>query len=114
ERMIRRTAGAPAKRVSAAQAAALVKPGMWVDYAVALCQPDAFDTALAARRDELSDVKVRTCLSMRPRAFMECDPQGEAFHAFSWHFSGYDRRQHDVGRCNYIPLTLAEVPDHYR
>ena len=29
---------------------------------------------------------------------------------FSWHFSGYDRRKHDAGRCNYV-LNLGEVPD---
>jgi acyl-CoA hydrolase len=33
---------------------------------------------------------------------------------FSWHFSGYDRRKHDAGRCNYVPLNLGEVPDYYR
>ena len=33
---------------------------------------------------------------------------------FSWHFSGYDRKKHDAGRCNYTPLNLGEVPDYYR
>jgi acyl-CoA hydrolase len=32
----------------------------------------------------------------------------------SWHFSGYDRRLHDEGRCSYIPLNLGEAPDYYR
>ena len=51
---------------------------------------------------------------MRPRAVIEEDPEGKAFHMFSWHFTGYDRRKHDCGRCNYIPLNLGEVPDYYR
>ena len=87
---------------------------MWLDYGTALCQPDVFDRALAARRDELSNVKIRSCLTMRPRAVLEADPDGEHFHWFSLHFSGYDRAQHDAGRCNYIPLNLGEIPDYYR
>ncbi len=100
--------------VSPEEAAGLVKSGMWLDYGAALCQPDIFDKALAARKDELTNVKIRSCLSMRPRAVLEEDPEGKSFHMFSWHFSGYDRRKHDAGRCNYVPLNLGEVPDYYR
>ncbi len=100
--------------VSPEEAAGLVKSGMWLDYGAALCQPDVFDNALAARKDELTNVKIRSCLSMRPRAVIEDDPEGKSFHMFSWHFSGYDRRKHDAGRCNYVPLNLGEVPDYYR
>jgi acyl-CoA hydrolase len=87
---------------------------MWLDYGVALSQPDLFDRALAERKDELENVKIRSCLSMRPRAVLEADPEGKHFHFFSWHFSGYDRKQHDCGRCNYVPVNLGEVPDYYR
>ena len=87
---------------------------MWLDYGVGLCQPDVFDKALAARKDELENVKIRSCLSMRPRAVVECDPDGKHFFLFSWHFSGYDRKRHDTGRCHYMPLNLGEVPDYYR
>ena len=104
----------PGETISPEQAASLVKSNMWLDYGAALCQPDVFDKALAARKDELTNVKIRSCLSMRPRAVIEDDPEGKAFHMFSWHFSGYDRRKHDAGRCNYVPLNLGEVPDYYR
>jgi acyl-CoA hydrolase len=87
---------------------------MWLDYGACHCQPDVFDRALADRKDELANVKIRSCLSMRPRAVIEDDPDGKHFHMFSWHFTGYDRRKHDAGRCNYIPLNLGEVPDYYR
>ena len=100
--------------ISAEQAASFVKSGMWLDYGAALGQPDVFDKALAARKDELENVKIRSCLSMRPRAVIEEDPEGEHFHLFSWHFSSYDRRKHDAGLCNYTPLNLGEVPDYYR
>jgi acyl-CoA hydrolase len=100
--------------ISPEHAASFVKSGMWLDYGATHCQPDVFDKALAARRDELEDVKIRSCLTMRPRAVIEEDPEGKHFHMFSWHFSGYDRKKHDCGRCNYTPLNLGEVPDYYR
>ena len=112
--MVVRVTSSPAKHISAAEAAALVRSGDWVDYGTSLCQPDVFDKALAARVSELSNVKIRNCLSMKPRAVLDADPDGAHFHWFSWHFSGYDRRQHDAGRCNYLPLNLGEVPDYYR
>lgn len=100
--------------ISPEHAASLVTSDMWLDYGSALCQPDVFDKALAVRKNELRNVKIRSCLSMRPRAVIEADPEGEHFHMFSWHFTGYDRRKHDAGLCNYIPLNLGEVPDYYR
>jgi acyl-CoA hydrolase len=103
-----------AETISAEQAASLVKSGMWLDYGATHCEPDVFDKALAARKDELENVKIRSCLSMRPRAVIEDDPEGKHFHLFSWHFSVYERRKHEVGRCNYTPLNLGEVPDYYR
>lgn len=100
--------------ITAEEAAALVKPGMWLDYGFGATQTEAFDKALAARVHELSDVKVRSCLTTRPRAFQEADPEGAHVLSASWHFSGYDRRQFDAGRCTYIPLNLGEWPDLYR
>jgi acyl-CoA hydrolase len=111
---MRRQARQPARHITAEEAARLVKPGDWVDYGVSLCQPDVFDRALAARRSELSDVKIRSCLSLRPRAVLECDPDGAHFQWYSWHFSGYDRKKHDAGLTNYLPLNLGDASDNYR
>lgn len=102
------------KHISAAEAAALVRSGDWVDYGGAVGQPDLFDQALAARTAELRDVKIRACVSMRPRAVLSADPAGEHFQFFNWHFSPYDRAMHDMGRCNYIPMNFGEAPDYYR
>ncbi len=102
------------KRISAEGAAALVKSGDWVDYGCALGQPDLFDAALAARRHELRSVKIRAGLSMKPRAVLECDAEGEHFLWFNWHFGAYDRKHHDLGRSNYIPMNFGEAPDYYR
>jgi acyl-CoA hydrolase len=102
------------RRISAAEAAGLVKSGDWVDYGAVLAQPDVFDRALAARKAELRDVKIRACMSTRPRAVLEADPQREHFQWYNWHFGGYDRKKHDAGLCHYIPCNLGEIPDYYR
>ncbi len=109
-----RVAAAPARMITAEHAAGLVRSGSWLDYGAVLCQPDAFDKALALRKDELTNVKIRSCISTKPRAVLEADPGGGHFFMFSLHFSGYDRTKHDAGRCNYMPLNLGEVPDYYR
>jgi acyl-CoA hydrolase len=103
-----------AQTISAERAAGFVKSGMWLDYGTSLCQPDVFDKALGARVHELTNVKIRHCLTMRPRAVLEADPEGNHIFWFSLHFSGYDRKKHDAGRCNYIPVNLGEIPDYYR
>jgi acyl-CoA hydrolase len=109
-----RQSGKAAVTVSPAEAAAVVKSGQWLDYGFGLAQPDLFDQALAQRRAELSGVKIRAALTMSPRATLEADPTGAHFLFFNWHFSAYDRRQHDAGRCNYIPMNFGETPDYYR
>jgi acyl-CoA hydrolase len=103
-----------ARRVSAEDAAALVRSGDWLDYGAVLAQPDAFDKALAARVGELRNVNIRGCLSLRPRAVLEADPEREHFNFFNWHLGGYDRKLSDAGRQNYIPCNLGEIPDYYR
>ncbi|WP_198372972.1 acetyl-CoA hydrolase/transferase family protein [Roseomonas rosulenta] len=108
------TGGKTLRIVTPEQAAALVQPGQWLDYATGFNQPDLFDRALAARAGELHDVNIRNCLSMRPRAVLEADPDSRVFRVFNWHFSGYDRKQHDAGRVSYIPCNLGEIPDYYR
>jgi acyl-CoA hydrolase len=112
--MLLRPASAPAKRISAAEAAALVKPGFWLDYGACLGQPDVFDGALAARAHELFDVNIRCSLVAKPRAVLEADPEGRHFHWHSWHFSAYERKKADAGICVHIPQNLGEIPDYYR
>jgi acyl-CoA hydrolase len=112
--MLTRVSKTGAQTISAAHAAGLVTSGMWLDYGTSLCQPDVFDKALAARISELKNLKIRSCLSLRPRAVVEADPSCEHVHFFSLHFSGYDRKKHDAGCCGYIPVNLGEIPDYYR
>jgi hypothetical protein len=76
--MTMRVAGAPAQTITSERAAALVTSSMRLDYGVALCQPNKFDEALAARADPPSDVKIRTCLTMTPRASIGTGPPASA------------------------------------
>src|SRR4051794_41732985 len=103
-----------ATRISAADAATLVRSGDWVEYGTGLSQPDVFDAALAARVEQLEDVKIRACLTVRPRAVLEADPAREHFHWLNWHYTGYDRAKGDAGCADYIPCNLGEIPDYYR
>ena len=74
-----------------AEAVRAVKSGDWVDYTVALGFPLLLDQALADRRDELTDVKIRGDLIFGPIQVVECDPNREHFTYNSWHCSGYER-----------------------
>jgi acyl-CoA hydrolase len=112
--MAQKTAAVQARRITPQEAAGFVTSGMWIDYGATLCQPDVFDAALAQRTDDLRDVKIRACLTVRPRAVLEADPNGEHFFWINLHFSGYDRRKHDAGIANYLPVNLGEIPDYYR
>ena len=96
------------------EAAARVKSGDWVEYGFGIGQPDLFDRALAARVPELSEVKLRASLALRPSAAVEADPQGEHLVYLSWYFSGIERKLHDRGLCHHIPMNFGETPDYYR
>ncbi len=112
--MTMRIASAPARKITASEAASLVKSGFWLDYGGCLAQPDVFDVALAARVNELSNVGIRSSLAAKPRAVLECDPEGTHFQWYSWHFSAYERAKSDAGICYHIPPNLGEVEDYYR
>jgi len=96
------------------QAVQTVKSGDWVDYTVALGFPVLLDAALAKRRDQLFDVKIRGNLMFGPLRTVECDPQREHFCYNSWHCSGYERKLCDAGLCNYIPMIFRNVVPYYR
>jgi acyl-CoA hydrolase len=103
-----------AKRITAEAAALMVQSGMWLDYGAVLGQPDVFDAALAKRLGQVTNLRIRSCLSTRPRAVLEADPKGDHVFWFSTHFSGYDRRKHDQAIAHYLPVHLGEIPDYYR
>ncbi len=99
---------------TADEAVKVVKSGDWVDYTVALGFPPALDRALAKRRDELFDVKLRGNLILGPIQVVECDPSREHFFYNSWHCSNYERQLCDKDLCNYIPMSFRNVVPYYR
>lgn len=101
------------KLVSADTAARVVKSGDWVEYSHFACVPRVMDEALARRRDELENVKIRACTSLIAPRVCQVDPEQKHFIYNSWHMSGAERKLHDQGLCTYIPFFFGECPDIY-
>jgi acyl-CoA hydrolase len=102
------------KLLTPAQAAKLVKSGDWVDYSTSTVFPALCDEALAARRDELEDVKIRGNLVYGPIKAVESDPEQEHFIYSSWHTSGYERKLCDKGLCFYNPMLFRNLFWYYK
>lgn len=103
------------KKVLAAEdAAALVKSGDWVDFGMIANTPELFDQALAKRKDELWDVKVRGGMLVRPLKIVEADPEGTHFIYQSWHLGAIERGYADHGLCHYMPMNYSSQPKFYR
>ncbi len=71
------------------EAVQLVRSGDWVDMMSNVCFPVLLDEALAKRKTELFDVKIRGNLAFGPIQTVECDPTREHFFYNSWHCSAY-------------------------
>lgn len=95
------------------EAVAHVKSGDWVDYTSSLGKPVLLDRALAERRDELTDVKIRGNLIEGPIAVVECDETQAHFTYHSWHCSAYERKLSDRGLCFYIPMVFHNNAAYY-
>ena len=96
------------------EAVKLVKDGDWVDYSVGIGFPVLLDAALAKRKDELRDIKIRGSLAMQPIKAVEQDRERRTFTYNSWHCSGYERKLCDEGLCNYIPMIFRNMASYYR
>jgi butyryl-CoA:acetate CoA-transferase len=103
------------KLITADEAARVVKAGDWVEYGSFLGMVRACDKALAKRKDELRDVKVRSCVTAYMPEVVAADPGGDTFTWVSWHFSGADRKLADKGvPVYYQPIIYNEVPRYCR
>lgn len=95
------------------EAVRCINSGDWVDYTVSLAFPQLLDVALARRKEELHDVKIRGNLLFGPIQTVECDPSREHFIYNTWHCSEYERKLCDKGLCNYIPMVFHNVVPYY-
>ena len=96
------------------QAVKAVKSGDWVDYGWCTNHPAALDKALAARKDELTDVKVRGGVTMWMPEIAKADDAGDHFTWNSWHCSGIDRKIIGKGMGFFAPMRYSELPRFYR
>ncbi|MBQ6496216.1 MAG: butyryl-CoA:acetate CoA-transferase [Firmicutes bacterium] len=99
---------------TADEAVRIVKSGDWIDYTTNLAFPELLDAALAKRKDELTDVKIRGNLIFKPIRTVETDPLREHFIYNSWHCSSYERSLCDKGLCNFIPMIFRNLVPYYR
>jgi butyryl-CoA:acetate CoA-transferase len=103
------------KLVTAEEAVRVVRSGDWVEYGQFAVQAVALDRALAARREELCDVKIRaTTRAIGVPEVVKADPTAAHFAYHNLHFSGADRKLHDRGLCWFVPILYHEVPRYYR
>ena len=92
-----------------------VRSGDWVDYGFGAGFPELLDKALAGRKGKLKDVKIRGGLVIRPRIeAVECDPEQESFHYYSWHIGDYERKLQSRGLVEFLPVALRMLPVLYR
>lgn len=101
------------KIVPVDEAVKVVKSGDWVNYGEFVMASMYLDEALARRKEELTDVKVRSTTCAFPAQIALCDPEREHFIYNDWHFSGACRKLHDKNLCNYIPLNYHDAPSYY-
>lgn len=96
------------------EAVKLVKSGDWVE----LCNGTTFaascEAALARRRDELFDVKLRGQIIYGPLKTVESDPGREHFTYNTWHCSGYERKLIDKGQAFFTPMLFRNMGWYYR
>ena len=102
------------KLTTAAEAVKVVKSGDWVDYTWCTNHPVALDKALAERKDELTDVKVRGGVTMWMPEIAKADDAGDHFTWHSWHCSGIDRKVIAKGMGYFSPMRYSELPRFYR
>lgn len=102
------------KFVTPEEAVKVVKSGDWVDFGWTTITPVALDKALAARADELEDVKLRGGILMWVPEIFKVDNVGAHFTWNSWHMSGIERKAISQGFAFYAPVRYSELPRYYR
>jgi len=97
------------------QAVSMIKPGDLIDYAMFNGKPIACDKALAARKEELSDIKVTVAVTVPPipEVIMK-DPAGEVFTYEDLMFSAATRiMQQNCPGVFYHPVAFGEAEEYY-
>ena len=101
------------KLSSPSEAVKIIKSGDWLDYGWCTCTVNALDKALAARYDELTDVKIRGGVITRRPAIADVPDAPKHFTWNSWHMSGIERKMMKEGLAFYSPTRYSELPGYY-
>ena len=97
------------------EAVKAVRSGTWIDYGTFLGQVVELDKALARRKNELRDVKIRSAARVSGvPAVVQADPHQEHFIYTSGHFTVIDRKMHDFGLAYYTPILFREIAEYHR
>ena len=102
------------KLTTAEEAVKVVKSGDWVDYGWCGNHPIALDKALAARKDELFDVKLRGGVTMWMPEVCKAPDAADHFTWHSWHCTGVDRKIIGSGVGFFSPMRYSELNRFYR
>jgi butyryl-CoA:acetate CoA-transferase len=102
------------KLVTPDEAAKVVKSGDWVEYGAFSGQVVELDKALARRKDELTDVKIRGTSRMGTPEVVNVDPENRHFTYNSTHLGAAERALGDQGLCWHLPVLYHEQPRYYR
>ncbi len=102
------------KLVTAEEAVKVVNSNDWVDYGWTTGTPVALDAALAARADELENVKVRGGILLWVPEIFKVENVSDHFTWNSWHMSGIERKAVNQGFAYYAPVRYSELPRYYR
>ncbi|MGM9973655.1 MAG: butyryl-CoA:acetate CoA-transferase [Clostridiaceae bacterium] len=101
------------KLVTAEKAVQVVKSDDWVDFAWSTATPSALDKALAARLEDLHNVKFRGGILLTvPEIFKINEPE-KHFCWNSWHMTGIERKAINQGFAYYAPIRYSELPRYY-
>jgi butyryl-CoA:acetate CoA-transferase len=102
------------KLVTADEAVKAVKSGDWIEYGAFAGQVVELDKALAKRKDELFDVKIRGTSRMYAPEVVNVDPLNAHFTYNSTHVGAAERILGDKGLCWHLPVLYHEQPRYYR
>jgi butyryl-CoA:acetate CoA-transferase len=102
------------KLVTPDEAVKLVKSGDWVEYGAFSGQVVELDKALARRKDELLDVKIRGTSRIGTPETVKADPENAHFTYNSTHLGAGERVLSDQRLCWHLPVLYHEQPGYYR
>lgn len=97
------------KRISLAEAAAMVQSGQYLCASMCASEPVGLLSELESQADRVEDVHVWMCLPMRQYGFYTKPEMAGHFHLDNWFYGVPDRKAHSLGTVSYIPRSCLSV-----